>query len=49
MHNDIKAYGDCLKEIKESNVAVCEQEDINTESPVYNKFVDIRKKQNLTT
>ena len=43
-----KVYGNCLKEIKESNVAVCPHEDINTESPVYSKFIEIREKQSKT-
>ncbi len=43
-----KAYGECLKEIREKNVATCPHEDINTESPVYSKFIEIREKQSKT-
>lgn len=38
-------YGECLPKIKKGNAVKCEHEELNVNSPLYNKFIELRKEQ----
>ena len=44
-----KVYGDCLEKPKTGNAVICKHEDLIKTDQAYDKFIEIRKKQNLTT